>query len=70
MDAFFELHQKMIDEMKNNLKSIDPIVILRNLKYCCYLNKNSISPRNAAEISYAARFPQNERKDFDKILEK
>ena len=70
VEAFIELHQKMTDEMKNNLKSIDPIVTLRNLKYCCYLNKNSISPRNAAEISYTARFPQNERKDFDKILEK
>ena len=70
VDAFIELHQKMIDEMKNNLKSIDPIVTLRNLKYCCYLNKNSISPRNAGEISYTAIFPQNERKDFDKILEK
>ena len=70
VDTFIELHQKMTNEMKNNLKTIDPIVTLRNLKYCCYLNKNLISPRNAAEISYTARFPKNERKDFDKILEK
>ena len=70
VDTFIELHQKMIDEMKNNVKSIDPIVTLRNLKYCCYLNNNSIPPRNAAEISYTARFPENERKDFEQILKK
>ena len=76
IDAFIELHQKMIDEMKNkeevkkNTKSIDPIVTLRNMKYCCYLNKSVIPPRIAAEISYTARFPKSERKDFEKILEK
>ena len=60
----------MLDEMKKNTKSIDSIVTLRNLKYCCYLNKNNISPRDAAEISYVARFPKEERKDFELILEK
>ena len=70
VDNFIELHQKMIDEMKKNSKSIEPIVTLRNLKYCCYLNKNSIPPRIAAEISYTARFPKDEKKDFEKILEK
>ena len=69
-EYFIELHQKMIDEMKNNTKSIDSIVTLRNLKYCCYLNKNNISTRDAAEISYVARFPKKERKDFELILEK
>ena len=69
-DSFIELHQKMIDEMKNNKKSIDSIVTLRNLKYCYYLNKNNVSPRDAAEISYTARFPKNERKDFERLLKK
>ena len=76
IDVFIEIHQKMIDEMKikeemkNNSKSIDPIVTLRNLKYCCYLSKNLIHPKIAAEISYTARFPKNERKDFEKLLNK
>ena len=74
--VFIEIHQKMIEEMKikeemkKNSKSIDPIVTLRNLKYCCYLSKNLIHPRLAAEISYTARFPENERKEFENILNK
>ena len=76
IDNFIELHQLLIsemknkEEMKNNAKSIDPIVTLRNLKYCCYLSRNQIHPRFAAEISYTARFPKNERKDFENILNK
>ena len=70
IDIFIEIHQKMINEMKMNIKSIDPIVTLRNLKYCCYLSQNKIHPRIAAELSYTARFPKKERKDFDKILNK
>ena len=66
---FIELHQKMIDKMKTNINLVDPIVTLRNLKYCCYL-QNSIPSRIAAEISYTARFPQNEKKEFQKILKK
>ena len=67
---FVELHQKMLEEMKKSVKSIDPIVTLRNLKYCCYLNKSNISPRIEAEISYTARFPKTEREDFEIILKK
>ena len=70
LDTFIELHQKMIDEMKKNEKLIDPIVTLRNLNYCYYFNKISISPRIAAEISYTARFPKNERNNFEIILKK
>ena len=78
IDNFIELHQKMINEMKNiekkdikdNIKLIDPIVTLRNLKYCCYFSRNNIHPRIAAEISYTARFPKNGRKDFVYILDK
>ena len=63
IDVFIEIHQKMINDMKETIKSIDPIVTLRNLKYCCYLGKNNVHPRIAAEISYTSRFPKNERKD-------
>ena len=75
IQTFIEIHQKMIEEMKKEdmkkfNKSIDPIVTLRNLKYCCYLSRNRIHPRIAAEISYTARFPKNERKDFEGILNK
>ena len=76
INVFIELHQKLIDdmkdkeEMKNNIKSIDPIVTLRNLKYCCYLSRNKIHPRISAEISYIARFPKNERKSFENLLNK
>ena len=56
--------------MKTNINLVGPIVTLRNLKYCCYLNNNSIPPRIAAEISYTARFPQNEKKEFQEILKK
>ena len=69
-DNFINLHRKMEKEMKKPTKSIDSVVILRNLKYCCYFLKDSISPRIAAEISYTARFPLNERKDFDEYLNK
>ena len=76
IEIFIEIHQKMIDYMKKkeekekNIDAIDPIVTLRNLKYCCYLSRNKIHPRIAAEISYTARFPENERKDFEPILNK
>ena len=75
IDYFIEIHQKMIDEMKNkeeikNNKSIEPIVTLRNLKYCCYLCRNKIHPKIAAEISYIARFPEKKRKNFCNILNK
>ena len=73
---FIEIHQEMINNMKENEEtsknknniSIDPIVTLRNLKYCCYLGWNLIHPRIAAEISYTARFPKNERAKFENIL--
>ena len=75
INAFIEIHQKMIEGMKNkeeikNVKSIDPLVTLRNLKYCCYLSMNNIHPKTAAEISYIARFPKNERKNYDFLLDK
>ena len=76
INNFIDILQLMINDMKNkeemkkNIKSIDPIVTLRNLKYCCYLCRNKIHPRIAAEISYTARFPKNERKDFESILNK
>ena len=70
IDIFIEIHQKMMNYMKENNKSIDPIVTLRNLKHFCYLNRNNIHPRIAAEISYTSRFPKNEKKDFDDILNK
>ena len=38
--------------------SVDPIVTLRNLKYCTILGKNKIMPRIAAEISYTATFSE------------
>ena len=70
INIFSELHYKMNEEMKNTKKTIDPIVTLRNLKYCRYLEKSNIDARIAAEISYTARFPENERKDFELILNK
>ena len=73
LNYFIELYQMMREEMKGGGTKIDPIVTLRNLNYCCYLNKNSenpISPRIAAEISYIARFPQKERKKFENICNK
>ena len=60
----------MEDEIKLNKRTIDPIVTLRNLKYICDFGKNNISPKIAAEISYTARFPLNERKDFEELLNK
>ena len=77
LENFINLHRRMermekeMKETKNkksNKKSIDPIVTLRNLNYCCTFLRNSIEPRIAAEISYVARFPPNERKEFDDIL--
>ena len=75
INVFIEIHQKMLEDMKGkdeikNVKSIDPLVTLRNLKYCCYLSMNNIHPRIAAEISYTARFPKNERKNYDILLNK
>jgi hypothetical protein len=70
VEFFIELHQRMIEKMKTNINLVDPIVTLRNLKYCCYLNNNSIPPIIAAEISYTARFPQNEKEEFQEILKK
>ena len=81
INIFVELHQKMIKEMKEEMREeikmkenknlIDPIVTLRNMKYCCCLNKNSsITARIAAEISYTARFPEKKRNDFKEILNK
>ena len=76
IDIFIDIHQKMLKDMKNeeelikNNKIIDPIVTLRNLKYCCYLSRNNISPRIAAEISYTARFPESKRKNYEKFLKK
>ena len=32
IDVFIEIHQKMIKDIKENIKSIDPIVTLRNYK--------------------------------------
>jgi hypothetical protein len=59
----------MLDKMKTNINLVDLIVTLRNLKYCCYL-QNSIPSRIGGEISYRARFPQNEKKEFQEILKK
>ena len=72
LENFINLHRRMEQEMKEtkNKKSIDPIVTLRNLKYCCTFLRNSIEPRIAVEISYVARFPAKERKEFDDILNK
>ena len=67
---FTDLHKRMEDEMKSNKRTIDPIVTLRNLKYICNFCKNNISPRIAAEISFTARFPLNERKDIEELLNK
>ena len=69
LDDFIELHQELIDDMKKNEKSIDPIVTLRNLNYIIYFSKNNIPPRIAAEISYTARFPKEERK-YENTLNK
>ena len=55
--------------MKKNEKSINPIIILRNLNYFIYFSKNNIAPRIATEISYTSRFPKEERK-YENILEK
>jgi hypothetical protein len=60
----------MIEKMKTNINLVDPIVTLRNLKYCCYLNNNSIPPRIVVEISYTARFPQNEKKRIPRNIKK
>jgi len=82
IDIFIDIHQQMINLMKikeeekknnNNIITIDPIVTLRNLKYCCYLSRNNINkihPRIAAEISYTSRFPKSERSNFENILNK
>ena len=79
IDIFIDIHQQMINLMKikeeekknnNNIITIDPIVTLRNLKYCYYLSRNNIHPRIAAEISYTSRFPKSERSNFENILNK
>ena len=36
------LHHKLFDNMKKNEKSINPIIILRNLNYFIYFSKNSL----------------------------
>ena len=51
-------------------KTIEPIVTLRNLKNSILLIKNSKSQRISAEISYTRRFPEEERKEFENILNK
>ena len=56
-NKIINLHQEMNEQDSNILKkSVDPIVTLRNLKYCTFLGKNNISPRIAVEISYTGRF--------------
>jgi len=62
---FIELHEKMNNKEQ---KTIDPIITLRNLKNCILLIKNGISQRISAEISYTRRFPEQERKEFENML--
>ena len=64
---FVDLHQQLLQYKQ---KTVDPIVTLRNLKYCSQLSKIDIPVRVAAEISYSARFPYEERKNFESILSK
>ena len=64
---FIELHEKMNNKEQ---KTIEPIVTLRNLKNSILLIKNGISQRISAEISYTRRFPEEERKEFENILNK
>ena len=48
---------------------IDPIVTLRNLKNCIYFDKSDdINPRIAAEISYVARFPKEEKNKYEALI--
>ena len=78
INNFIDIYQLMINEMKNKedmkkntkIKTIDPIVTLRNLKYCCFLSMNNVHPRIAAELSFTARFPKDERLEFENILNK
>ena len=64
---FVDLHQQLLQYKQ---KTVDPIVTLRNLKYCSQLSKIDIPVRAAAEIAYSARFPYEERKNFESILSK
>ena len=64
---FVDLHQQLLQYRQ---KTVDPIVTLRNLKYCCQLSKIDVPVRAAAEIAYSARFPYEERKNFESILSK
>ena len=69
---FIKLHNKMnkiYNEKQNNLeKYIEPIVTLRNLKYCQILGINNIPQRFAAEIAYTSRFSDNERKKDKELM--
>ena len=65
--TFIEIHERM---MKKKHETIDPIVTLRNLKNYIYFDRGQISPRIAGEISYTARFPKEERKSFEDLLNK
>ena len=66
--TIINLHQKMNEQESNYLKkSVDPIVTLRNLKYCTILGKNNISPRIAVEISYTARFSFEYKKNNNEL---
>ena len=63
--SFIELHNRMSLEKQN---IIDPIVTLRNLKNCIYLDKSDVRPRISSEISYIGRFPKEERKKYENII--
>ena len=63
--SFIELHNRMSREKQN---IIDPIVTLRNLKNCIYLDKSDVRPRISSEISYIGRFPKEERKKYENII--
>jgi len=63
--SFINLHKKMSNEKQN---IIDPIVTLRNLKNCIYFDKSNINPRIAAEISYVARFPKEEKNKYEALI--
>ena len=65
-----DLHKKMSKMSEEKQGRIDPIVTLRNLVNCTYLDKSRIHPRIAAEISYIARFPKEERNKFEDIIKR
>ena len=67
---FIELHERMIEMMEKKETTIDPIVTLRNLNNYIYFDENEVSPRIAGEISYTARFPKNEKTQFEDLLNK